>query len=169
MAFYTDLRTALKSKQSLAFVKASNSRELEAKLDDLTRPTVRWTTSIAKLSKGQLAIAETATTKGWQVWGVVKREYHNHYALVLRSRYHSCWGIVYPGSDTIERIHTMRLLINWKKTDWATTVVSTFKSAVGKVTRIPVVEDRFVKAGSVKANGMWATLEVFRDVHTKYQ
>jgi hypothetical protein len=169
MAFYTDLRTALKSKQSLAFVKASNSREIEAKLVDLTRPTVQWTTSIAKLSKGQLALAETAVTKGWQVWGVAKREYHNHHALVLRSVDHSCWGIIYPGSDKLERVHTTRLLLNWKKTDWAATVASAFKSAVGKVTRIPVVEDRFVKAGPVKANGMWATLEVFRDVHTKYQ
>jgi hypothetical protein len=169
MAFYTDLRTALKSRQSRAFVKASNTREIEAKLADLTRPTVRWITSINKLDKGQLALADIATTKGWQVWGVVKRVYHNHHALVLRSVDRSCWGIIYPGSLKLERVYTTRLLLNWKKTDWAATVASSFKSAVGKVTRIPVVEDRFVKAGPVKANGMWATLEVFRDVHTKYQ
>jgi hypothetical protein len=118
MPFYTDLRNALKTKESLNWIKKGNKREVEAKLNDLARPTMRWIPQVNGLSKTQLAVAEKATKVGWQVYGVMQRTFEKHVALILRSADEKTWGVLYPNSLEIERYATTRLVFPMRKTYW---------------------------------------------------
>ena len=156
MPFYSDLRNALKTKESLKWIEESNKREALAKLDDLTRPTMKWIPQAAVLNKSQLAIAEKATKTGWQVYGIMQHVFTKHVALVLRSTDRKMWGVLYPNASEIERHVTGRLVLPMRKTSWVLIPKATPKSVSVK-SKIEVYDQ--IKSGPVKASGFWAHLE----------
>lgn len=158
MPFYTDLRNSLKSPLSLKWIEDSNKREVLAKLDDLTRPTMKWTPQVNRLSESQLKIAEKATTTGWQVYGVMQHVFTKHVALVLRSADHKLWGVLYHNAAEIERHVTGRLVLPMRKTSWILSPKAAPKSVSVK-NKIVVCGNTGTKSGPVKASGFWAHIE----------
>lgn len=158
MPFYTDLRNSLKSPLSLKWIEDSNKREAVAKLDDLTRPTMKWIPQVNRLSESQLKIAEKATTTGWQVYGVMQLVFQKHVALVLRSTNGKMWGVLYPNSSEIERQATVRLVFPMRKTSWVLIPKAAPKSVSIK-NKVVVCGRTGTKSGPVKASGFWDHIE----------
>lgn len=154
MPFYTDLRTALKTKESLNWIEQGNKREVEAKLNDLARPTMKWIPQVNGLSKTQLAVAEKATKVGWQVYGVMQRTFEKHVALILRSADKKMWGVLYPNSLEIERHATVRLVFAMRKTDWMAKDKPKQKDVSVK-NKVIICGKSGPKSGPVKASGFW--------------
>jgi hypothetical protein len=116
--FKSNLRAALRTPASWAWILQSNELEMDARENDATRLRITWTNKIADLTVKQLKVVERMTTLGWQVYGVIRRVDTNELCVVCRAADKSQWGYVYPNSDRPEQVQGRNRLAKPLNTAW---------------------------------------------------
>ena len=116
--FKSNLRAALRTPESWAWILQSNELEMDARENDATRLRITWTNKIADLTVKQLEVVERMTTLGWQVYGVIRRMDTNELCVVCRAVDKTKWGYVYPNSDRPEQVQGRNRLAKPLQTTW---------------------------------------------------
>ena len=116
--FKSNLRAALRTPASWAWILQSNELEMDARENDATRLRITWTNKIADLTVKQLKVVERMTTLGWQVYGVIRRVDTNELCVVCRAADKTKWGYVYPNSNRPEQVQGRNRLAKPLQTAW---------------------------------------------------
>lgn len=134
--FKSNLRAALRTPASWAWILQSNELEMAAREEDAKRLRITWTNKIADLTVKQLSVVERMTELGWQVYGVIRRVDTNELCVICRAADKSKWGYVYPNSDRPEQVHGRNRLAKPINTAW--TFASKAPAKLDKPSKISV-------------------------------